>query len=267
MIKQATIGKLPLPVGYQEKNTIVNDLIVGNPNHPTLAARPSVFGYCFKYKIQVIILSSLLISACSSIRNSPKYQLADDYYHFRQKGSRYQKAYVHIQDDSLRVVSARDGDSPIVSKPNSDQFFLKKSFDVDIITVGFKYRPETQGLPRQVNTDFNGNVFLGYRQDRFKVRYDQTPIGTNKSYHHRAMTVGVFAGMGSSAVTPWTTNNQITDEYDGLVLTKGLAMMFGVNSLTVGFGIGWDRLTDRDKDKWIYQNKAWYGLTIGLNIN
>ena len=57
------------------------------------------------------------------------------------------------------------------------------------------------------------------------------------------------------------------DEYDGLVLSRGFALMFGLKTLTVGFGIGWDSLTDRDKDIWIYQNKAWYGLTLGLNLN
>jgi hypothetical protein len=31
--------------------------------------------------------------------------------------------------------------------------------------------------------------------------------------------------------------------------------MFGLNNLTVGAGVGWDSLTDRDKNIWIYQNK------------
>lgn len=43
--------------------------------------------------------------------------------------------------------------------------------------------------------------------------------------------------------------------------------MIGVNNLTVGVGVGWDYLTDRDKAIWIYQNKPWIGVTIGLNIN
>lgn len=34
-----------------------------------------------------------------------------------------------------------------------------------------------------------------------------------------------------------------------------------------GVGVGWDYLTDRDKGIWIYQNKPWYGLTVGLNLN
>jgi hypothetical protein len=57
------------------------------------------------------------------------------------------------------------------------------------------------------------------------------------------------------------------EEYNGMVLTRGLAFMVGINTLTVGLGVGWDYLTDRDKDIWIYQNKPWYGLTLGLNLN
>jgi hypothetical protein len=59
--------------------------------------------------------------------------------------------------------------------------------------------------------------------------------------------MGGFGGLGSASINPWTTNYQTTDEYDGFVLTRGLAIMGAVNSLTVGFGIGWDYLTDRDK--------------------
>jgi hypothetical protein len=58
-----------------------------------------------------------------------------------------------------------------------------------------------------------------------------------------------------------------TAEYSGFVLTRGLAAMVGVNDLTFGIGVGWDYLTDRDKDIWVYQNKPWYGLTVGLNLN
>lgn len=214
-----------------------------------------------------ILTLSLFIGGCGTLRNSPKYQLGDDYYEYRQKGTRYQKAFAQVQDDTVRIYSNKIPGEVIVSSFNSDQFFLKRSFDVDVMTVGFKYRPATSNLPRQLNTDFNGNVFLGYRLDRFRVRYNKTPAGLIKSYHHRAITAGAFGGLGSTAITPWTTNNLTTEEYNGFILSRGLAVMVGINTLTVGVGVGWDSLTDRDKNIWIYQNKPWYGLTVGLNLN
>ena len=68
-------------------------------------------------------------------------------------------------------------------------------------------------------------------------------------------------------VSPWTTNYKTTDEYNAFILSRGFAAMVGFNNLTVGLGIGWDYITDRDKDIWIYQNQAWYGLTLSLNLN
>jgi hypothetical protein len=207
------------------------------------------------------------MGACGSFKDSPKYQLSDDRYAYREKGGRYQKTWVYLKDDTISVMSYKDNKQILPSLPAKDQYFLKGSFDIDVMSVGFKYRPAQRSLPRQLTTDFNGNVFVGYRFDRFKVRYKQTPFGQKKVYHHRGLTGGLFGGIGSTSITPWTTNNMITDEYNGSILSRGLAAMVGLNSLTVGLGVGWDSLTDRDKSVWIYQQKPWYGLTLGLNLN
>jgi hypothetical protein len=210
---------------------------------------------------------ALLISGCGTMRDSPKYQLGDDVYLYREKGSKYQKAWVYVKDDTLGIVAYDNPGRIIPSRINNDKYFLKKSFDVDVVTVGFKYRPAAVNLPRQLTTDFNGNVYLGYRLDRFKLSYKSTPLGVKKSHSHRGLSAGLIGGLGSTAITPWTTNSLIMDEYNGLVLSRGFALLVGINTLTVGLGVGWDTLTDRDRKKWIYQNKPWYGLTLGLNLN
>jgi hypothetical protein len=214
----------------------------------------------------LIILTSFALSCCGTLKDSPKYQLGDGTYLYKQKAEKYNKVYVVSLEDSVKIYDEATK-AEVQYTRGETQFFLTRTFDVDIMTVGFKYRPATMNLPRQVNTDFNGNVFVGYRFDRFKISYRSTPLGYRQKTSHRGITVGGFGGVGSTAMTPWTTNNQMTDEYNGLVLTRGLAIMVGINTLTVGLGVGWDRLTDRDKYIWIYQNKPWYGLTLGLNVN
>jgi hypothetical protein len=218
-------------------------------------------------RIRLLIFLASLLTACGTIRDSPKYQLGDDVYDYRQKGTRYQKAIVYVEEDTIKIFSTDKPYASIIPAPAEDQFFLKRSFDIDVMTVAFKYRPGTATLPRQLNTDFNGNAFIGYRLDRFRIRVKDTPAGVKKSYAHRGITLGAFGGIGSSSITPWTTNNQTTEEYNAFILSRGLAVMVGVNSLTVGAGVGWDYVTDRDKDIWIYQNRPWYGLTVGLNLN
>ncbi len=214
-----------------------------------------------------IAASLLFITGCSALKNFPKYQLSDDVYTFHQKGSASQKVWVYNEDDSVKILSYQPPHQTVVVIPESDQYFLKKSFDIDVMTVGFKYRTARFNLPTQLTTDFNGNVYLGYRFDRFTVHYQKTPGKMTHTVKHKAITAGIFGGLGSTTVTPWTTNNKITDEYNGFVLSRGVAVMVGINTLTVGVGVGWDYLTDRDKGIWIYQNKPWYGLTIGLNLN
>ena len=214
-----------------------------------------------------MICFTALISACSSVKDSPKYQLGDGKYYFRQPGEKYKPAHVYVKDDSVHIYLQDDLSKPVVPKTGQSQYFLKRSFDVDVMTVLFKYRPTASGFPRQLTADFNGQVFVGFRMDRFGFDFKKTPMGLKKSHYHRALSIGGFGGLGAASITPWTTNYQTTDEYNGLVLSRGFALMVGVNQLTVGVGIGWDYLTDRDKQIWIYQNKPWYGLTLGLNLN
>jgi hypothetical protein len=218
-------------------------------------------------RIVFIFFSAFILSACVGLRNAPKYELGDDVYEYRQTDTKYQKAWVYVNEDSIRILSYENPDLTMPRRQNTDQFFLKRSFDVDVMTVGFKYRPATLNLPRQLTTDFNGNVYLGYRLDRFRVKNRKTPFGTKHTFSHRGITAGVFGGIGSTSVTPWTTNNLSMDEYNGFILSRGVALMIGFNNYTVGLGVGWDYLTDRDKTIWVYQNKPWYGLTVGLNLN
>ncbi len=68
-------------------------------------------------------------------------------------------------------------------------------------------------------------------------------------------------------MNPWVTNDRITIEYDGVVWTKGITGILGLNRFSVGVAAGWDDLLDRNKPYWIYQRKPWAGFALGLNLN
>jgi len=206
-----------------------------------------------------------LVCSCATLKNLPESNLKSDYYKM-QPESGENKIYLNVEDDSLAIFSTIHPEME-ARKVMNGQVFLREGFDIDVMTVPFKFRPATQNLPRQLTVDFNGNIFLGYRLDRYKMLFVETPAGLVKRVRHRAITIGAFGGIGTTSITPWTTNNGTTDEYNGFILNRGISLMGGVNNLTVGIGVGWDYLTDRDKDAWIYQNKAWYGLTLSLNLN
>jgi hypothetical protein len=208
------------------------------------------------------VIFILLASSCSILQQSLSNKLSNGYYWFHEPGKNPRKVYVVVDEDSL----AWYDNGHLFTAGNFDRF-SKPSFDIDILTVPFKYRPSSYDFPRQLDNSFNGNLYFGYRRDVFRVRRSQTPVGIQRKIVHHGYTVGFFGGFGSSPITPWTTNYRTTDEYSGFIVTRGIAAMTSLNSLTVGFGIGWDSLTDRDKEIWIYQNKPWFGVTIGLSIN
>jgi hypothetical protein len=213
-----------------------------------------------------ILGTALIVPACGSFRTAPQYELSTGYYQFRQKGEAFKPVFVETTKDTVHIYPVADGEKLSIV-PSRDEIFQRRSFDIDLTTAIFKYRKARVNLPRQLNVEFNGHVYLGYRIDRYQVHYSKTPAGVIKNSGYRGITVGAFGGLGVTAVTPWTTNYQMMDEYHGLVLTHGFAGMIGLGRITGGLGLGWDYLTDRDKAIWIYQGTPWLGVLFGININ
>src|SRR6187455_1431409 len=102
-------------------------------------------------------LLPFFFQSCASLRDSPKYQLSNGYYDFRQSDSAFKKVYVEVNEDTVTIYPTNGGDT-LVIKPSKDEFFRTRTLDLDIMTIGFKFRPAVASLPRQVNTNFNGNI-------------------------------------------------------------------------------------------------------------
>jgi hypothetical protein len=131
--------------------------------------------------------------ACSSIRESPKYQFVDGIYSAKLPEYKSRKVFIHVEEDSILVYPTlgKNGqyvlDSinrfqftfPKVSnqKKNLRASFTKNSFDLDLITTPIKFRPATASVPNQVNANVNGSVFVGYRVDYFRISYKPNLLG------------------------------------------------------------------------------------------
>ena len=145
---------------------------------------------------------------------------------------------------------------------------LKTSFDIDVITIPFKYRLPTSGFPDQLNTNFCGAIYTGIRNDVFEFTYKRNEFNEyRRVIKHHGHGIGIFAGIGSTAMNPWVTLNRINIEYDGFVLSTGAQTSVAYNNFTFGLAVGVDNLMDKNKSVWIYQSKPWIGLAVGLNLN
>lgn len=217
----------------------------------------------------------LTLNSCGVLSNSSG-ELTSGYYTQRNEGKR-QQVYVDVDEEQLNIYNLKDGhaEAPTVYYPEEEvadteeiTALWQHSFDLDLLTIPLKYRPAQQGVPAQLNSDLNGAVYLGYRMDRYKPHYHQTPTKSSLlETTHLGFSFGYFSGIGNTAVTPTTTNNNIELEYDGVVWLNGVAAIVGVNNFTVGFSLGFDTLLDENSTYWIYQTKPWIGLAVGLNLN
>jgi hypothetical protein len=231
----------------------------------------------------LMILSVTLFSGCKSTKDNPKYNFADGVYHTRVKGEK-QQVYVENSEDSVIIYALQKGwkrlnvkASTLPKKSYSQHTLMKtigenkywqNSFDVDILTIPLKYRPTRPTFPKQLSNNLNGVVYLGYRKDIYRLSYDKDPIGRiHQKSKHYGISGGLITGIGATAMNSWVTNDQITIEYDGLIWSKGIAVLIGLDQLTFGLTAAIDHLLDENKNVWIYQGKPYLGLTVGLNLN
>ncbi len=78
---------------------------------------------------------------------------------------------------------------------------------------------------------------------------------------------GFFAGPGTTLISPFTTRNQRSDEYNGMIIQGGFAGFIESNIASFGLAVGYDYLLSPDSEIWIYQNKPWVGLVVGVALN
>jgi hypothetical protein len=159
---------------------------------------PQLAASMMKYLLPCLIFFCL--SSCSTLKKMSDIEISSGYYQYKVSDSRYAKVYVENREDSLIIIPIdKNGSSLKPLKNTNSQLFLKQSLDIDVLTVPFKFRPSSYNFPRQLTTDFNGNIFFGYRLDRYKVYTTKTPVGELKKTQHRALTFGGFGGVGATS--------------------------------------------------------------------
>jgi hypothetical protein len=224
----------------------------------------------------------LLISGCKGLKDNPKYKFSDGIYHTKIDG-KSQSVFIENSEDSILIYSVAKGwkrlsvNSSSSPTPVNEKGAVKSirtnkywqnSFDIDLLTIPLKFRPGVGSFPKQFNTNLNGALYLGYRNDIYRLSYDKNPIGKlNQKITHYGISAGFMTGFGSTAMNPWVTNNQITIEYDGVVWSKGVAIVMGLDKFSFAIVGAVDHLLDGNKSVWLFQGKPYLGLGLGLNLN
>ncbi|MCW3112064.1 MAG: hypothetical protein JWR18_460 [Segetibacter sp.] len=234
-----------------------------------------------KWSLQYLAVALLVSTGCSTISETSKHQMETGTYTVKNYNNR--RFYVDVKAQSLTLNPltktkagwVADTSTTSVINISTDNpadrqqlTFANRSFDLDVMSILFKYRPYTAGFPNQLNTNFNAAEFVGYRSDLYILSYDKNPLNSyHRRMNHFAFSLGGFIGLGATQMNPFVTNNYIQSEYDGFIVSKGIAALVGVGEFTFGTALGFDHLMDNNHKRWIYQGTPWLGFTVGFNIN
>jgi hypothetical protein len=220
------------------------------------------------------------VTGCSMLKENGTVALQNGRFKTNISG-RSQKCWVRFEDTLISLYPLQsenntDKSNPIIFSFNemalpgsSPSLNLSgMSFDFDVITIPFKYRPAVKGVSNQFNTNFSGAVYAGILNDFYHFYYRTNPIGEQRrKMKHFGIGFGLINGFGSTIINEWTTHGQVLPEYEGFVFMSGAAAIVASNKLNFGLALGTDFLIDRNAKYWDYQRKPWFGLTLGLNLN
>jgi hypothetical protein len=189
--------------------------------------------------------------------------------HTKQPDLEKQKLYITDLGDSLQVIVPANDERRFIPRSTYQSWTFKRSAaDVDVFTLPFKIRPAQGMLPGQLNSNFNAAIYLGRRIDLYNYRWKSiTPSFGVRELRSRGFGYGVFAGLGSVAINDFVVRLPIGIEYEGVVLDAGVAAIYDARIFNIGLAVGLDYLTDRNRTQWIYQQKPWFGVLFGLNLN
>jgi hypothetical protein len=230
-------------------------------------------------KIILLLVPIAALYSCSTLERASLHGLNDGFYQLQSDSSENQAVYLDVSEDTISVyptTSKQAESKPTLTIPlaTSDSLpfqritFKKQGLDLDISTVLMKYRPAIGELPAQLTTDLNLALYAGWRYDYFLVKPRKNPLGkTTVSVDNRGFDFGFFAGPGTTLISPFTTRNRRSDEYNGMILQAGLAGFIESNMASFGLAVGYDYLLSKNRAIWIYNNKPWVGFMIGVALN
>ena len=222
------------------------------------------------------------MDSCAFLRDSSKNGFNDGIYQTKRLGGK--ELYVlNVDEDTIAVfpvLQFKDSTAILTKqrtnymsrqrklKDKSMHTFYKPSYDLDLMTIAMKYRPDEEGVPNQLTTNFNGAVYFGYRIDAYTIKYKRTPLNIYKqAVKHIGYSAGLYAGFGNTLIDGTALNDpNYPLQYEGVLFITGVAANVAIDKVTLGLAFGPDFLLDKYHTQWIYEGKPTIGFTLGLNL-
>jgi hypothetical protein len=228
--------------------------------------------------ILIILAVSTSVSSCTTLEQASVHGLTNGTYTLKTEGKDPGKVYLDVTNEKIDVYPLIHNEPdqkqvwsiPLLSTDSvltKQLAFTKQSLDIDLTSVLMKYRPSVLGSPAQFNTDLNLALYAGWRYDHYQVKSTKDKLGRRlQKVSTLGYDFGVFAGPGTTVVSPFTTLNRRDDEYNGILLQTGVAGFIESSFASFGLSIGYDHLLNADRKIWIYRHKPWVGFIVGIAL-
>jgi hypothetical protein len=239
-----------------------------------------MYSLLIRFLFRFILLPGLCgLASCSLLEKASLHGLGNGRYSMKVGKRSCETVYADVAEEQIslhRLQNSRPDSLPFLRLPlvpgqRADSGWVvlrRQSLDIDISSVLFKYRPSVYGLPPQLSNEFNLALYAGWRFDYFRYRSRRDALGRYRpSLSGRGFDMGIFAGPGTTLISPFTTRGQRSDEYNGMIMQTGIAAFFELSMASFGFAAGADFLAGPDRKNWIYQNRLWLGFVVGIALN
>lgn len=139
----------------------------------------------------------------------------------------------------------------------NDVAFSGTSITGGVTVLPFKFRPRVNMNGKRDGFDFSKDIQLGV-SGGFKQRISRyNPYFINALFN---------IGISSVTMDSYNTLGTVTDNTDIAALTFAYGVVIDFNKIQFGIFAGRDRVSDRNRNNWIYQGKTWWSIGFGYSI-
>jgi len=236
-------------------------------------------------KINNVLAIGLLMVisvSCVSTGKIARHDFDSGFYNLKTQGAQPSSVYAKVTEDSVIIYpvitngkkelpNMSSGTGIKLSKEKTDNYlnkscFTNNSIDIDLTSILFKYRQPKDDVPAQFSADLNFAIFLGFRKDYYKMASSTRQPHDEISFIRQVgFDLGIFAGIGTSPVNPTNTNNKTSQQYDAMIFQKGVAGFISYGKMSLGLALGFDNLMDKNRPSWVFDQKPYLGLVIGIS--
>lgn len=165
------------------------------------------------------------------------------------------------------VLYTNESDLPGAEKYQRGLRYWDTKFTVAPLTVPLKFRGKIGDgsvYPAQLETGVNIGIAPAIKKT-YNVFNPQTKVFGN-SLNQYSFSLGPMINMGGTDLKAASNAPGLKLDRKAATLSYGLAFVFGVNKISLGYAIGKDKVLGEGKSYWVYQDKIWHGILFSVSL-